>query len=641
MFGLPNYYTVFGCELSTYVTIIAVVITLALIIILCGGILGLMVTDCLQGLILFPCMFIMVIFICRHFSWFGEMAPVMLDRVPGESFLNPYDVSGLRDFNLFAFFVTIFTMVFQGASWMGGGSSSAAKSPHEQKMAGVLGRWAGGLFWMFAILLSIAIVTFFNHANFAPEAKNVRDAISINVIREIIPEKSLHPKFEQAINAIPAHAHIIGTDEPLSHKNNLDTPYLSTVEKVMDENGIDKVKSQEFATLFHQLMLPFTMRHLLPSGLFGLFALMMVLMMLSTDDTRIYCSGTTIAQDIILPLLKKPLTPKQHVLLIKGCVVFVGIIFFLGSCLMKQLDYINLFITIVSSIWMGGCAPVMLGGLYCRFGNTTGAFASLITGMSVSLGGFFVQRNWADMIYPWLLRHGLTESVGNVLAAISSPLNPIIVWEMDAKKCPINAVEFYAMAMLISLAAYGIGSFLTYKEPFNMDRMLHRGIYNIDQDPKPKTEWRLKTIFRNLVGITPEYSKFDRFLAWFTFYFKFMFYFFIGFVVVVIWNGFAAWPHQWWSIYFLVFILVLPGILAFLSTFLFTIGGIIDLRQLFVSLRTMHVDNPLDNGVVCGSISLADVEEVERIQKKEHEVKGKNDIDLSSKSATVMDNTNR
>ncbi|MBP5182642.1 MAG: hypothetical protein J6331_06410, partial [Lentisphaeria bacterium] len=189
LFGFPDSFTLCGLAFDTYTTIIFIVICLALTLILCGGILGLMVTDCIQGLILYPCMFIMVIFICSKFSWFKEMAPVMMDRGPGESFLNPYDVEKLKDFNLFNFAVATAGMVFHGASWVGGGSASAAKSAHEQKMAGLLGRWSGGLFWMFAILLSIMIVTFFNHADFADDAKIVRDNISNEVVGEILKDE--------------------------------------------------------------------------------------------------------------------------------------------------------------------------------------------------------------------------------------------------------------------------------------------------------------------------------------------------------------------------------------------------------------------------------------------------------------------
>ena len=662
LFGFPDTFTLFGLAFDTYTTIIFIVICLALTLILCGGILGLMVTDCIQGLILYPCMFIMVIFICSKFSWFKEMAPVMLDRGPGESFLNPYDVEKLKDFNLFNFFVVTAGMVLHGASWVGGGSASAAKSAHEQKMAGLLGRWSGGLFWMFAILLSIMIVTFFNHIDFADDAKIVRDNISNEVIGEILKDEfarknvsdtgksvkkapaagegaadssakitrtqpapgtaagstqnvqaevsekpavpkgkknSLRKEFADAIAAVPAQRHVIGKDPPLTDKVNLDTPHIAAVEKVMEDRGIGKEKAQEFTTLYHQLMLPFTLRHMLPAGLMGLFALMMVLMMLSTDDTRIYCSGTTIAQDIILPLLKKAPTPKQHLLLIRVCCVFVGVCFFFGSVYMKQLDYINLFIAIVCSIWTGGCAPVMLGGMYCKYGNTFGAYCSLVSGMFISLGGMLTQRYWASHIYPFLERNDYVEAVGEFLEKVSRPMNPIIVWEMNPKKFPINSIEIYALAMIVSLTLYVIGSFLTYKGPFNMDKMLHRGIYNVDNEPKPKTEWKLSVIFRNLVGINSQYTKFDKFIAYFTFYYSFVFSFFIGFVVVFFWNLFESWKPIAWSWYFFLYTLVVPGTLAFFSTFLFTIGGWKDLIQLFRDLKAgAGKTDDSDNGMV-------------------------------------------
>ena len=61
----------------------------------------------------------------------------MMDRVPGESFLDPFDVGELRDFNVFMLIVTFTTMIVHHASWIGAGITSAAKSPHEQKMAGL------------------------------------------------------------------------------------------------------------------------------------------------------------------------------------------------------------------------------------------------------------------------------------------------------------------------------------------------------------------------------------------------------------------------------------------------------------------------------------------------------------------------
>ena len=73
--------------------------------------------------------------------------------------------------------------------------------------------------------------------------------------------------------------------------------------------------------------------------------------------------------------------------------------------------------------------------------------------------------------------------------------------------------------------------------------------------------------------------------------------FIIIFVVVVIWNLIKPWPASWWSHYFFITTLVVPGIIGVISTFWFMIGGTLDIRQLFIDLAK-RVDNPLDNGQI-------------------------------------------
>ena len=319
-----------------------------------------------------------------------------------------------------------------------------------------------------------------------------------------------------------------------------------------------------------------------------------------------------------MPLRKKPFNPKQHVLVLRIVAICIGIFFFCGSYFMAQLDYIQLFCTLMCSMWLGGCGPVMIFGLYSRFGTTAGAFTSLITGMVLSTGGILIKRNWADVVYPWLDQVNLVELVGNCLTFLSKPLNPYIVWEMNPVKFPINSYELYFMTMLITLFLYCTVSYFTQKEPFNIDRMLHRGKYNIDHDNKEDFKWSLHTIFSKILGITKEYTTGDKVIAWSLFFYSIVWGFFVTFIGVIIWNAFTPWPIQWWGKYFFVVYLVVPGLMAAISAVWFGIGGIIDLRRMFRDLKA-RVDNPLDDGWVEGHVSLADKEEFEHL---EHEASG-------------------
>ena len=84
-----------------------IVLTTAVSIICFGGQLALTVTNTVQCLICYPMIVLFIIYILCRFSWSDQIVPVMLDRVKGESFLNPFDVAKMRDFNLFALIVVL------------------------------------------------------------------------------------------------------------------------------------------------------------------------------------------------------------------------------------------------------------------------------------------------------------------------------------------------------------------------------------------------------------------------------------------------------------------------------------------------------------------------------------------------------
>ena len=603
---LPLAFDVFGLAVPTYMAVVVVTLVMAVGIILMGGTLSLIITDTIQGLLFFPVLAVFIVFILWNLSWSGEIVPVMIDRAPGESFLNPYEISKLRDFNLVMLIVLAVNEIMHKASWHGTHTTIAAKTPHEQKMANILGAWRFSSAKVFYLLLAVMVLTLLNHRNYAPDAQSIRAAISTRVAEEVAEDGPARRRLIASARALPPHNHIVGVDAPLSQEHNLDTPYLDAARDALQATEGGNARFQEFRTLYHQIMLPVTMRHILPTGLVGLFCLLMILMMLSTDNTRIYSAAQTIAQDVVLPFKKGGFAPEGHIRMIRAVSVGVGLFWMLGSFFMAQLDYINLFITIMTSMWLGGCGPVMIFGLYSRFGTTAGAYASLVGGMILSLAGVLVQRNWAGAVYPWLDRMDLAAPVGDFLAAVSGPLNPWVVWEMDPVKFPVNSYEIYLMIMAVCLALYIGASLLTRRAPFNLDRMLHRGKYDLEGEHRQSAPgWSFRGVFAKLLGITPEHSRGDRVITWAMFVYSFGYVFLAAFALVAIGNFFSPWPMAWWGHYFLIVSLVIPGIVAAISTVWFTVGGVLDLRQLFRDLKNRTV-NPLDDGRVEDNMSLAD-----------------------------------
>ncbi|MBC2595325.1 sodium:panthothenate symporter [Ruficoccus amylovorans] len=614
--GLPHEVMILGVPIPCFAIIVALMLTLCIIVMWPGGRISLLITDCIQSLLSYPVFVIVAGYIVLHFSWSGEISPVMLDRVPNESFLNPFDISELRDFNIFALVVTIVGMVLNRASWIGNDTTNCGRTPHEQKIAGILGSWRTGFSTLMCLLIAVMVITLMSHGNFSDLSRNIRLELADKVSQEAISSPYEREALMDNIQAIPAVSHQIGVDAPLSQAVNLDTPYLEAARSALSDDGQGNLEYQKFRTLYNQMMLPVALRNLFPVGLIGIFGLLMVMLMLSTDDSRIFNSSSTIIQDIILPLKKKPLTPEGHLKLLRWGSVGVAVFFLICSLFFVHLDYINMFITIMTAVWLGGAGPIMIFGLYSRFGTTTGAYCSLLFGSGFSIASLFVQREWADTIYPFLLTHGWVTPFANFLQSVSAPFNPYIEWKMSAVKFPINSYELYFMSMGMGVAAYIIGSLLTCREPFNLDRMLHRGKYNIDGDVKPRVAWTWGNFASRLVGITPEYTRGDKIIAWSVFGYAIIYKLGFCFILVLVWNLISPWSNEWWSTYFFFTSIVVTGVVGIVSTVWFGIGGVVDLRRLFKDLKA-RVDNPLDDGRVVGHISLADQAAFEAREKEE------------------------
>ena len=160
---------------------------------------------------------------------------------------------------------------------------------------------------------------------------------------------------------------------------------------------------------------------------------------------------------------------------------------------------------------------------------------------------------------------------------------------MNPDKFPINSQEIYFIAMLVAVFLYVTVSLITCRTPFNLERMLHRGIY-ADSETKPRIPWTFKSAFSKIIGIDANYTKGDKILAWSVFLWSFGYGFCLCFLFIIIWNAFYRWPNEWWAIKFHITTLLIPCVVAIISTIWFSIGGSIDLYRLFKSLASKHDD---------------------------------------------------
>ena len=704
--GLPHKIHVFGVNLPCFAIIVTLSLFFATVAIWPAGRISLLVTDTVQALLSYPIFVIIAGYIFFNYNWGSTMEPVMMDRVPGESFLNPFDIAKLRDFNMFALGVTVMAAILQRASWFGNDTTNSGRTPHEQKMAGVLGTWRNGFAYTMIGLVTLLIITVMNHEAFVfPGAHGkfssheTRKALINKVAAEAVPDEAVRDDIAKALDTVPPPIHkavkdpvpesiraehdkyfatmealatnprgpalpepspelaaYLEVNMPLSQLKNNDTPYIDAARNVINDNipdnlraeaaaikdaterhkqdesveipkpspelaavqGANAKQAQKVRTLYGQMMMPVTLRQILPTGVIGLFALLMLMLLISTDDSRIFNASSTWVQDVILPFFKKAPTSRQHIALLRWSSVAVALFFFVVAVFFSQLDYINMFTQIMCAVWLGGGGTVMIFGLYSRFGNIVGAWCSIFFGCGFSLLGLILQRTWSAHVIPVLASHGWTEGVFHFFAKLASPFNPWVDWsfgfnsgestleqalQLFREKFFMNSTEIYGISMVLSVAAYCLGSFIALKcgwcKMFNLDKLLHRGEY-ADEAEKARLAKAAKvkvSIFSRIIGIDQEYTRGDKILAWSVFLYSIVYRLFIVFVLVLFWNMASPWPKPWWGKYYFVVNLIIPMIVGCISTVWFLWGGIRDGIQLFKDLDKRVVDAN-DNGFV-------------------------------------------
>mgnify|MGYP001358150586 FL=1 len=242
-FNLPHRIQIFGINLPCFTLIVAAVVLLAIVVIWPSGRISLLITDAIQGILCYPIFAILVGYIIWNFSWGQEMMPVLLARVPGESFVNPYDIDHLRDFNLFATTVGLFSYVFNRGSFIGNDTSTCGKTPHEQKMAGVLGAWRNGFAYVFFTLVAILMITVMNSGRYAEMAERVR----LNLIHRTVDQTVASPERLRQVDELCRNIELPENfPTEYSQSLNRDTPYCDAVHSVLADSEKGRVEYQKF-----------------------------------------------------------------------------------------------------------------------------------------------------------------------------------------------------------------------------------------------------------------------------------------------------------------------------------------------------------------------------------------------------------
>ena len=497
--GLPQALSLFGFIVPTFVVLVVLLMVLALYFTFIGGQISIIVTDFFQGLICNAVLLVLLVFLLMKFP-LKEVFEGLQIAEAGKSLVDPFDAGDVKGFNSWYFVIGIVLMVFNRVAWQGNqGYYCSAKSPHEAKMATVLGGFRYMFLFYAIILMPLVAYMIMHHPNYTEQAALVT--------------------------------------EMLSHIDN---------EQIRD-----------------QMITPITMTTYMPIGLMGAFGFVMLAAFISTNDTQLHGWGSIFVQDVILPLRKKPLDTKKHIWLLRGSIVMVGLFAIFWSTLFSQKIDIAMYFALTGAIWLGGAGVVIVGGLYTRWGTTSGAYAALISGSGIAV-------------------------LGLVLKFLE------VSWVVDNKY--LTGQWLYLWATAVAVFLYVACSLLGKRQKFNLDKMLHRGKYKIASDQvvgdasAAADKWTWKTA----LGITNEFTQGDKWIYGIAIGQTFLILvWFIALTTIAVFVGLT--PVQWSDChrYFLWFWFMA----CFAIAIWLCIGGVRDAISFFKDLKSVQRDDADDGAV--------------------------------------------
>ena len=323
--GLPETFPVpgLGFELSTFATLMALDLGVSLAMVLFGGQISVMLSDCYQGIVSLIC-FVLLAAFCLWIVGWGNIVEATRLAPADASLTHPMKGGEIKDFNVWFYLIGVLAGIYTRAAWQGSQAyNSCARTPHEQKMGQIIGGWRWDVqLWMGVI---VALSTF-------------------------------------AILCLPEFAHV-----------------ARIVQVRLDTIGNETVQEQ--------MRVSITLAEILPIGLKGLFLTVIIFLSVSTHNTYMHSWGSIFIQDVWIPFRKKTYTAAEHIRLLRIAVSGVAVYAFCFGLFHSPSVPIFMFWAITGTIWLPGAGAAVIGGLYWKKGTAAACYPAILFGAVVGLFG--------------------------------------------------------------------------------------------------------------------------------------------------------------------------------------------------------------------------------------------------------------
>lgn len=315
----------------------------------------------------------------------------------------------------------------------------------------------------------------------------------------------------------------------------------------------------------NQMKIALVLLHITPVGIRGALASACLMGMIAGDGIHLHSWGSILIQDVVLPLRRRHMSTKHHLMLLRLAIVGVAVWAFIFGSIFPQTEYIQIWWAVTQAIFCAGAGACIIGGLYWSRGTVSAAWVSMILGAVLTLVGMGLR-----IYYQIWVGH----------------------------EFPLNGQEIAFYVCVISMLTYIFISYFTCRTPFDMDRLLHRGKYAVESDETPpaakrkpaSVSWRYR-----IMGIDEDFTFTDRLTTMGIFGWGLLL--LIAFVIGSTIYFFRPWSASMWIKYWYITWLTIPLLFGVFTTIWFTIGGFQDMAVFFRRLREEKI-NPNDDGMV-------------------------------------------
>jgi solute:Na+ symporter, SSS family len=135
--------------------------------------------------------------------------------------------------------------------------------------------------------------------------------------------------------------------------------------------------------------MPKMLAAILPSGVLGLVVAGMLAATMSVNSSYLLGWSAIIAQDIIVPLRKRPLSSRQQVMLNRVANVFVSLFVMVWGLWYTLPGPAYFYLNITATIYLSGTLVAVIAGLFWNRASTLGGYLAMAGGAIATIGFFF------------------------------------------------------------------------------------------------------------------------------------------------------------------------------------------------------------------------------------------------------------